>query len=59
VKLYYVYILVHFEEFTRIEDAIVREKQLKGWRRSKKVALIERMNPWWEDLAPPTPAPPP
>jgi putative endonuclease len=42
--------LVYFEEYTRIEDAIVREKQLKGWRRSKKVALIEIRNPEWADL---------
>ena len=43
--------LVHCEEYTRVEDAIVREKQLKGWRRSKKVALIESGNPEWRDLA--------
>jgi putative endonuclease len=42
--------LVYFEEYTRVEDAIVREKQLKGWRRSKKVALIEVRNPDWLDL---------
>ncbi|HEX8173000.1 MAG TPA: GIY-YIG nuclease family protein [Thermoanaerobaculia bacterium] len=43
--------LVHCEEYTRVEDAIAREKQLKGWRRSKKVALIESGNPAWVDLA--------
>ena len=43
--------LVYFEEYTRVQDAIVREKQLKGWRRSKKVALIESMNPSWVDLS--------
>ncbi len=43
--------LVYFEEYTRVEDAIAREKQLKGWRRSKKVALIESMNPSWVDLS--------
>ncbi|HUP60407.1 MAG TPA: GIY-YIG nuclease family protein [Thermoanaerobaculia bacterium] len=43
--------LVLFEEFTQVELAIAREKQLKGWRRSKKVALIERGNPDWIDLA--------
>ena len=43
--------LVYFEEFMRIEDAIAREKQTKAWRRSKKVALIERTNPEWKDLA--------
>jgi putative endonuclease len=50
--------LVYCEEYTRIEDAIAREKQIKAWRRSKKVALIERLNPGWEDLAaPPTQIP--
>src|ERR1051325_3032130 len=47
--------LVYFEEYTRVEDAIAREKQMKGWRRSKKVALIERTNPEWVDLAEPLP----
>jgi len=32
-------------------NAIEREKQIKGWRRSKKIALIESVNPRWEDLA--------
>jgi putative endonuclease len=32
-------------------NAIDREKQLKGWRRSKKIALIESKNPTWEDLS--------
>src|SRR5262245_11337926 len=45
--------LVHFEEFSDVDQAIAREKQLKGWRRSKKVALIQRGNPHWYDLAPP------
>ena len=43
--------LVYFEEYTRVEDAIAREKQLKGWRHSKKVALIERLNFEWADLS--------
>jgi len=43
--------LVYSEEYTRVVDAIAREKQLKGWRRSKKVALIERTNPEWIDLS--------
>jgi putative endonuclease len=42
--------LVHFEEFGEVRDAIAREKQLKGWRRSRKVQLIEERNPTWEDL---------
>ena len=45
--------LVHFEEYSRAADAIAREKELKGWRRSKKVALIETFNPEWKDLASP------
>lgn len=44
--------LVYCEEYTRVADAIAREKQLKGWSRSKKIALIERLNPEWKDLAP-------
>ncbi len=43
--------LVYYESFRNIRDAIAREKQLKGWRREKKVALIERMNPKWRDLS--------
>ena len=36
---------------TTVSKAIDREKQLKGWRRAKKIALIESRNPRWEDLA--------
>ena len=43
--------LVWFERFFDPDHAIVREKQLKGWRRSKKVALIEANNPTWVDLS--------
>ena len=43
--------LMHVEEFARIEDAIAREKQLKEWRRDWKIALLERDNPDWDDLA--------
>jgi putative endonuclease len=42
--------LVYYEEYSGIEDAIAREKQLKGWLRSKKIALIESVNPEWRDL---------
>jgi len=42
---------VYFESFDDIHKAIGREKQLKGWRRAKKTALMEAMNPRWEDLA--------
>ena len=43
--------LVYFEEFADIRDAIAREKEIKGWKRSRKVNLIESRNPTWEDLA--------
>jgi putative endonuclease len=43
--------LVYFEEFGNINAAIAREKQLKGWLRSKKVALVNSKNPLWKDLA--------
>ncbi len=43
--------LAYFEETTDVRSAIEREKQIKGWRRSKKVALIESKNPEWRDLA--------
>lgn len=42
--------LVYFEEFGDIREAITREKQLKGWLREKKIALIEGSNPSWRDL---------
>jgi putative endonuclease len=42
--------LIYFECFPDQEAAEKREKQLKGWRRSKKLALIEKMNPHWLDL---------
>ncbi len=43
--------LVHFETTSDISEAIKREKQIKSWRRSKKIALIASMNPRWKDLA--------
>ena len=49
-KKYNVDQLVYFELGKDIKSAIAREKQLKGWRRAKKVALIEAMNPEWNDL---------
>lgn len=42
--------LVHFEEFADIRDAIAREKEIKGWKRSRKTSLIETRNATWEDL---------
>jgi putative endonuclease len=44
--------LVYLEVFPDMPSAIAREKQLKRWSRKKKIALIERENPFWEDLAP-------
>ena len=51
-KKFHVHKLVYFEEYTEVNDAIKREKQLKKWRREKKNALVERMNPAWQDLFP-------
>jgi putative endonuclease len=47
---YRVHRLVHCELADFVHDAIQREKQIKGWRRSKKIALIESVNPEWCDL---------
>ena len=41
---------MYYEGYDEVAKAIGREKQLKGWRRSKKIALIEKMNPRWQDL---------
>ncbi len=49
---YNVHKLVYFEQTSDIRSALEREKQLKGWRRSKKNVLIEKMNPEWKDLYP-------
>ncbi|MGB8065634.1 MAG: GIY-YIG nuclease family protein [Candidatus Sulfotelmatobacter sp.] len=43
--------LVYYESFDDVHKAIGREKQLKGWLRSRKIALIESKNPRWDDLA--------
>jgi putative endonuclease len=43
--------LVHVETTRRMNEAIAREKQLKNWRRSKKIELIEALNPMWENLS--------
>ena len=43
--------LVHYEETNDVNVAIAREKQIKGWLRSKKIALIESANPQWKDLS--------
>src|SRR5260370_28438714 len=43
--------LVYYERFFYPDAAIAREKEIKGWRRSKKIKLVESMNPNWDDLA--------
>ncbi len=43
--------LVYYEETDNINVAIAREKQIKGWLRAKKIALIESENPEWKDLS--------
>lgn len=50
-KKYSVHTLVYFEFGESIEGAILREKELKGWVRKKKIALIESSNPDWIDLS--------
>lgn len=49
-KKYNVDKLGYYEVFDNIENAIEREKQIKSWSRKKKLALIESINPKWEDL---------
>lgn len=44
--------LMYYETFSRMEDAIEREKLLKGWHRAWKLVLIEEANPDWCDLWP-------
>ena len=43
--------LVYYEAGDDIRSAIQREKQIKGWLRSRKIELIEAMNPQWDDLS--------
>ena len=50
-KKYHVDRLVYYETYPSMKAAISREKQLKAWRREKKVWLIEKENPTWRDLA--------
>ena len=50
-KRYQMRRLVHFDATSDVEAAIAREKELKSWRRSKKIELIEQENPAWKDLS--------
>ena len=43
--------LVYYEAFYYPDAAIFREKEIKGWRREKKIKLVNSMNPQWDDLA--------
>lgn len=43
--------LAYYEETSDVASAIAREKQIKGWRRRKKIELIESVNPRWRDLS--------
>ena len=51
-KQYQVHKLVWYEVHENMESAITREKQLKEWKRQWKVELIEKVNPYWNDLYP-------
>lgn len=50
-KKYNITKLVYYEDTNDVEEAIAREKQIKGWLRRKKIALIESINPEWKDLS--------
>ena len=49
-KKYNVNKLVYYELYENVDDAIRREKQLKGWKRMRKNALVETFNPEWKEL---------
>ena len=51
-QMYNCHKLIYFEEYSNVEMAIAREKQLKNWSRAKKEALIATKNKEWEDLMP-------
>ncbi len=50
-KKYNIIRLVYYEKSPSIRSAIAREKEIKGWKRKKKIALIESQNPKWIDMA--------
>lgn len=50
-KKYELGMLVYFEIYKYVNDAIIREKRLKSWNRQWKINLIEKDNPNWKDLA--------
>ena len=50
-KKYNITMLIYYEATSDVQAAIAREKQLKSWRRSKKISLIESSNPQWKDFS--------
>ena len=48
---YNIKILVYYETTSSVHVALAREKQIKGWVRAKKIALVESLNPQWKDLS--------
>jgi putative endonuclease len=50
VSRYHLDRLIYYEAFDRVEEAIAREKQIKRWRREKKIRLVAEQNPEWRDL---------
>ena len=50
-KKYNISRLIYFETFGNVHSAIAREKTIKGWLRKKKIELINKTNPDWEDLS--------
>ena len=51
VGKYKAYRLVYYEDYRWVQSAIAREKEIKGWSRKKKEALIRSVNPGWKDLS--------
>jgi putative endonuclease len=49
-KRYSIHMLVYYEIFSNVSDAILREKRIKKWNRQWKINLIEKSNPDWKDL---------
>ena len=50
-KKYNVTRLAYYEQTSDVQTALAREKEIKKWRRSKKIALIKSINPKWQDLS--------
>ena len=50
-KKYIIQFLIYYESTSDINSAIAREKEIKGWLRKKKIALIDSVNPKWKDLS--------